>query len=121
MAPSTTAPNARPATLSTLPPNMVTTAAVLTDEMAPKTGSYTALLTTTTDAVTTTAGAAANNTNDMMHIDTATAALETSQPLLFTYSHEEVQQLLEDTRLEGWQARFEEGHRTGRKMGQEEG
>ena len=100
---------------------MVTTAAMLTDEMAPKTGSYTALLTTTTDAVTTTAGAAANDANDVMHVDTAIAALPandtTSQPLPFTYSHEEVQQLLEDTRLEGWQARFEEGHRTGRKMG----
>jgi len=124
-APSTTTPNMRTATLSTLPPNVVTTAAMPTDETAPKTRSYTALLTTTMDAVTTTAGAAANDANDTTHIDTATAALpannETSQPLLFTYSHEEVQLLLEDARLEGYQEGFEEGHRMGRKTGHEEG
>jgi len=125
MALSTTAPNTRMATLSTLPPSMVTTTAVLTDKTAPKTGSYIALLTTTMDAVTTTAGAAANNTNDTMHVNTATAALpandKTLQPLEFTYSHEEVQQLLEDARLDGYQEGFEEGHKTGRITGKEEG
>jgi len=124
-APSTTAPNTRTATLSTLPPNVVTTAVVLTDETASKTGSYTALLTTTTDAVTTTAGAAANNANNVTHIDTATAVLpandESLQPLEFTYSHEEVQELLEDARLDGYQEGFKEGHKTGRKTGHKEG
>ena len=124
-APSTTTPNARLATLSTLPHNVVITAAVLTDETASKTGSFTALLTTTMDAVTTTAGAAANDTNDVMHVDTTTATLpannETLQPLLFTYSHEEVQLLLEDAKLDGYQEGFEEGHRIGRKTEHEEG
>jgi len=74
-----------------------------------------------TTAPNTTAGTAANDANNATHVDTATAMLpakdKTSQPLPFTYSHEEVQQLLEDTRLKGWQAGFEEGHRTGRKTG----
>ena len=39
----------------------------------------------------------------------------------FTYGHDEVQQLLEDARLDRWEARFEEGQRTGRKTGHEEG
>jgi len=48
--------------------------------------------------------------SNAMHIDTATAALpannESSQPLEFTYSHEEVQGLLEDARLDGYQEGF---------------
>jgi len=104
---------------------MVTTAAVLTDETASKTRSYTALLTTTMDAVTTTAGTATNNANDMMHVDTATAALppNDSTPDMdsFTYSHKEVQELLEDAKLDGYQEGFEEGHRIGRKTGHKEG
>ena len=63
--------------------------------------------------------------NDAMHVDTATAVLpandEPSQPLEFTYSHEEVQGLLEDARLDGYQEGFEEGHKIGRKTGHEEG
>ena len=122
MASNTTAPNARMTTLSMLPHSTITTTAVLIDETAPNMASYIAAQ---TNAVTTSAGTAANDANDMMHIDTATAMSpandETSQLLQFTYSHEEVQQLLEDARLEGYQEGFEEGHETGRKTGHEEG
>jgi len=113
------------ATLSTLSPNVVTTTAMPTDEMAPKTRPYTALLTTTMDAVTTTAGAATNNANNATHIDTATAMLppNDSTPDMdsFTYSHEEVQELLEDAKLDGYQEGFKEGHRIGRKTAHKEG
>jgi len=99
--------------------NIVMAMDLLAKEMGPNTASYTAVQ---TNAVTTTAGAA---TNDAMHIDTATAVLpandKSSQPLEFTYSREEVQQLLEDARLDGYQEGFKEGHKTGRKTGHEEG
>ena len=102
--------------------NVVMATDLLTKETGPNMASYTAAQ---TNAVTTTAGAATNNASDVTHIDTAAATLpandETSQPLLFTYSHEEVQLLLEDARLEGYQEGFEEGHRMGRKTGHEEG
>ena len=80
-----------------------------------------------TTATTTAATAAVDttNANDKTFVNTATTASSTndvdSEPQPFTYSHEEVQELLEDMRLEGWQQGFEEGHRTGRKTGQEEG
>jgi hypothetical protein len=77
-----------------------------TSKMAANTA-YTALLPATTE---TTVDAATLSTNN-----------ETSQLLHFTYSHEEVQQLLEDAKLDGWQAGFEEGHRTRRKTGHKEG
>ena len=58
-------------------------------------------------------------------ISTATTALstndETLQPPPFTYSHEEVQLLLENAKLDGYQEGFEDGHRTGKKTGIEEG
>jgi flagellar biosynthesis/type III secretory pathway protein FliH len=120
---STSAANTRTATLATLPSSAVTTAAVLTDETVPETSSYTATLPTkTTDTATTTANTVAVDANDASNttrVDTATATSPTNEP--FTYSHDEVQQLLEDARLDGWQEGFEEGHRTGRKSGHEEG
>ena len=94
MAPSTTTPNVRTATLTVLPPSTVTTAAELINE--------TALLTTTMDTTIATANTTAVDTNDAnstMHINTATAVSPTNEP--FTYSRDEVQQLLEDARLDG--------------------
>jgi hypothetical protein len=129
MASSTSAANTRTATLATLPSSVVTTAAVLTDETVPETSSYTATLPTKTmDTTISTANTAAvdtNNANSMTRIDTATAVSPandvSSQPQQFTYTHEEVQELLEDAQLEGWQRGFEEGYGTGKKMGREEG
>jgi flagellar biosynthesis/type III secretory pathway protein FliH len=83
------------------------------------------LHTTSIVTTTTTVNTAAIDANDETRIDTATAessvndSPQDTQSL--TYSHEEVQQLLEDSRLEGWEAGFEEGHKTGRKTGHEEG
>jgi len=102
--------------------NVIRATDPLTKEIGPNTASYTAAQ---TNVVTTIAGAATNDANDTIHVNTATAMSpandKTLQPLLFTYSHEEVQQLLEDARLEGYQEGFEEGHGTGRKTGHEEG
>jgi hypothetical protein len=111
------------------PNNEIIATPLLANETAANTASYTALqATTTTTTRATTANAAPNDSNDANNatrVDTATDVSSTndvdSQPLSFTYSHEEVQQLLEDVRLEGWQQGFEEGHRTGRKTGHEEG
>ena len=62
---------------------------------------------------------------DATCVSTATATSstnnETLQPLPFTYSHKEVQLLLENAKLNGYQEGFEEGHRTGKKTGIEEG
>jgi flagellar biosynthesis/type III secretory pathway protein FliH len=113
---STSALHARMATLTTLPPSDVTTTAEITDERPQDISSHTATQPTTT---TTTADAATHDANDETCVDTATAASPTNEP--FTYSHEEVQQLLEDARLDGYQEGFEQGHRVGRKTGREEG
>jgi flagellar biosynthesis/type III secretory pathway protein FliH len=93
----------------------------LANEMAPQT-------TMATDATTTVDTAPIStpcNGNDVMCIDTAIPTLSMNnvdlEPPPLAYSPKEVQQLLEDTGLEGWQAGFEEGHRTGRKTGHEEG
>jgi flagellar biosynthesis/type III secretory pathway protein FliH len=60
-----------------------------------------------------------------MRVDTATNVSSmynvNSEPLPFTYTHDEVQKLIEEAQLGGWQQGFEEGHRTGRKTGKEEG
>ena len=99
MAPSMTAPNTKTTTLTMLPPSAVITATAHTDEMALKTKSP-----PTNDA------SSASNTTD---IDTATAASPPVDPTLntssFTYSHEEVWQLLENARLKGWEEGYEEG------------
>ena len=79
----------------------------------------TCTITTTTASTTTdTAAATAINTNDATHVDTATAVSSddaTLQLPLFTYTHEEIQVLLDEARLEGW----EEGVEEGLKMGKE--
>jgi flagellar biosynthesis/type III secretory pathway protein FliH len=118
-------PNASLATSEPLPPNDATTTAPPANETASNARPFTPTQSTAVTTMTTSADAATNNTNDETHWHVNTAALsindKTSQTLPFTYSHEEVQQLLEDARLDGWQAGFEEGHKTGRKTGKEEG
>jgi flagellar biosynthesis/type III secretory pathway protein FliH len=125
MASNTATPNTSLATSELLPPNDATTTAPPANETALNARPFTPTQSTAVTTMTTSADAATNNTNDETHwhVDTAASSIndETSQTLPFTYSHEEVQQLLEDARLDGWQAGFEEGHKTGRKTGKEEG
>jgi hypothetical protein len=111
-------PNARMATLTALPPSVVTTAAELTDETAQESFCTATQLTIATTTANT-AAASTINTNDQMLINTAISASTTNEP--FTYSHNKVQQLLEDARLNGWQEGFKEEHRTGRKIRHKEG
>jgi hypothetical protein len=122
---NTATPNASLATSEPLPPNDATTTAPPANETASNAHPFTPMQSTAITTTTTSADAATNNTNDETHwhINTAASSInnKTSQTLPFTYSHEEVQQLLEDARLDGWQAGFEEGHKTGRKTGKEEG
>ena len=66
----------------------------------------------------TTADTAAPDANDT---STAMSSTNDTDSPPFTYSHNEVQQLLEDARLDGWQKGFNEGHKTGRKTGIEQG
>jgi hypothetical protein len=91
MASNTTALKAKTSTLTMSSPSTVTTAAESTDERTQE-SSHAATKPTT---ATTTANAA-----------TAAPSPDTSS---FTYSHEEVQQLLEDARLDGWEEGYEEG------------
>jgi flagellar biosynthesis/type III secretory pathway protein FliH len=83
----------------------------------------TSIITTTTAKAAT--YIATNDANDTMRVDTATDISSMndidSEPLLFTYTHNEVQKLIEEAQLGGWQQGFEERHRTGRKTGKEEG
>ena len=55
----------------------------------------------------------ANDASNATSIDkaTATPSLNNSAPDMssFTYSHEEVRQLLEDAKLDGWEEGYEEG------------
>jgi hypothetical protein len=87
MAPSTL--NAKSATLATLPLSAVTTTSEPTDETTQEAGPHEARPPATPRDATTTASSP----------DTST----------FTYSHKEVQQLLEDARLDGWEEGYEEG------------
>jgi hypothetical protein len=125
MALSTATPNTSLVISEPLPPNKGITTAPPANDIALNAGLSTPMQSTAVTTMTTSADTAANNTNDKTHrhVDTVTLSInnKTSQALPFTYSHEEVQQLLEDARLDGWQARFEEGHKTGRKTGKEEG
>ena len=79
----------------------------------------TCTITTTTASTTTdTAAATAIDANDTTRVDTATAASSddaTLQPPPFTYTHEEVQALLDEAQLKG----MEEGVEKGLKMGKE--
>ena len=79
----------------------LTTTAKLTNETVPKkTSVYTATKTTIT---ATTVPVNTNNASNTVHINTATIMNHTnSQPQPSTYTHEEVQQLLEDAQLKGW-------------------
>jgi hypothetical protein len=86
-APSTL--NAKSATLATLPLSAVTTTSEPTDETTQEAGPHEARPPATPRDATTTA-----------------SSPDTSS---FTYSHKEVQQLLEDARLDGWEEGYEEG------------
>jgi hypothetical protein len=96
-----------------LPPSDITTAAELTDETSQE-SSHTAIQPTTATATANAAAVDTNNASNAMRVDTATATSTTNDNSihspLFVYSHEEVQRILEDARLEGWQAGLEEGH-----------
>jgi hypothetical protein len=100
MATSTAALTARMATPAMLLPSDAKNP--LANKTVPNTASYTILQTTTATTTATAVDAAStnvtNDTSNEMHVDTATAASPTNE--LFTYSHEEVQQLLEDARLD---------------------
>jgi hypothetical protein len=101
------------------------TAALLADEMAPYSCSHTTMQSTTAITTTdTTEEPAANDATNATRVDTATAVSPandvSSQPQPFTYTHEEVQELLEEAQLEGWREGMEEGYKMGKKKGVEE-
>lgn len=102
-----------------------TTTASFMSETAPNLSYTAALPTTATDTVKSTANTAAIDASNATHIDTATATspLNDSTPDTdsFTYSHEEVQLLVEEAKLDRWQEGFDEGHKTGRNTGIKEG
>jgi hypothetical protein len=125
----TSAPTATTATPTMPSRNDETAITPLANETAPSIATYTAQLPPMSIITTTTAKAATykatEDANDVTRVDTATDISSTnnvdSEPLPFTYTHDEVQKLIEEAQLGGWQQGFEEGHRTGRKTGKEEG
>lgn len=121
---STAALTARTATSAPSSPNDATATPSLTNEMAPNTVLHVAPLYTKTTTATTANIMDANIANDATHVDTATVTSSddaTSQPPLFTYTHEEVQVLLDEARLEGWEEGMEEGLKIGKERMLENG
>ena len=92
-----------------LPSNTIATD-THTSKTAPRPALYMAPLSTTAE---TTANPTTNDASNVTSIDTATAMSSTNniglQPQLLTYSTEEVQKLLANVRLDGWQEGYEEG------------
>lgn len=69
-------------------------------------------------------GTAAADSNDETRVDTATAASSInadSQLYPPTYMYDEVQELLDEARLEGWREGMDEGYRMGKQKGVEDG
>ena len=74
-------------------------------ESAPKLNENTAAV----NAVTTAPSTANMPATDTTYVSTATTASSTNEPV--TYSHDEVQQLLENARSDGWQEGYKAGSR----------
>jgi hypothetical protein len=100
---NTAALNTRTAMSELLPPNDATATAPPASETA-----------------TNTANPSISDETNETRVDTATAA-STSQPHLLTYTQNEVQELLDEARLEGWREGMEEGYRMGKKKGVKDG
>jgi hypothetical protein len=119
---STAALTAKMATSATLPLSDVTTTAGITDETAQDISSHTATQPTTATATANTAAVDTNDASNAMHVDTATSASSTNNvdSQQYPFSYNEVQELLDEVRLEGWREGMEEGYKMGKKKGVEE-
>ena len=126
MAPSTSAPIMTTATAMVPSPNDESTISPPANEMAPNKAPYLDQLSTTSVVTTTTAKMATyketDNASDATHIDKPTAAPGTVDinPEQYPFSYNEVQELLDEARLEGWREGMDEGYKAGKKQGAEE-
>ena len=126
-APSTSAPIATTVTATVPSPNDETAISPPANETAPNKAPYLDQLSTTSVVTTTTAKMATyketDNASDATHIDKPTAAPGTVDinPERYPFSYNEVQELLDEARLEGWREGMDEGYKMGKNKGVEDG
>ena len=126
MAPSTSAPIVTTVTATVLSPNDETAISPPANEMAHNMAPHLDQLSTTSIITTTTAKMAmykeTDDASDVTHINTPISAPGTVNinPEQYPFSYNEVQELLDKARLEGWREGMDEGYKAGKKQGAEE-